>query len=55
VERTPNLWKDMHTLAGWPVRRVFALGRPPVNPDHLVRIPDLEEMPGPGDEGSPAS
>jgi hypothetical protein len=34
---------------------VFALGRPPVNPDHLVRIPDLEEMPGPGDEGSPAS
>jgi hypothetical protein len=55
VEGTPNLGKDMHTLAGWPVRRVFALGRPPVNPDHLVRIPDLEEMPGPGDEGSPAS
>ena len=55
VEATPDLGEDIHTLAGWPVRRLFALHRPPVNPDRLVRIPDLEEMPGPGDERSPAS
>ena len=42
-----DLGIDFNTLAGWPVRRVFALDRPGVDPERLVRIPDLAEMPGP--------
>ncbi len=29
VAREPDLGHDVHTLAGWPVRRIFAAGRPP--------------------------
>ena len=46
VAGEPNLGIDMHTLAGWPVRRVFAHGRPALAADRLVRIPDLEDMSG---------
>ena len=55
VDGRPDLGKDIHTLAGWAVRRIFALDRPPVHADFLVRIPDLDAMPGPEDEESPAS
>jgi hypothetical protein len=44
-----DLGSDLHTLAGWPVRRLFTMGRPPVQADRLVRIPDLQEMQGPLD------
>jgi Glycosyl transferase family 2/Methyltransferase domain len=49
AERAPDLGTDIHTLAGWPVRRIFTLRRPPMNQSHVVRIPDLEDMPGAGD------
>ena len=55
VEGRPDLGKDIHTLAGWTVPRIFALDRPPVHADFLVRIPDLDAMPGPEGEESPAS
>jgi hypothetical protein len=44
-----DVGSDLHTLAGWPVRRLFSMGRPPVQRERLVRIPDLEDMPGPVD------
>jgi len=50
VAREPDVGSDMHTLAGWPVRRLFELGRPRVREDGFVRIPDLEDMPA----GAPA-
>jgi len=50
VASEPDLGSDLHTLAGWPVRRLFAHGRPALADDRLIRIPDLEEMPG----GTPA-
>jgi len=50
VAREPDVGSDLHTLAGWPVRRLFAHGRPALADDRLVRIPDLEDMPG----GTPA-
>jgi Methyltransferase domain/Glycosyl transferase family 2 len=40
VARTPDVGSEVHTLAGWPVRRIYAMGRPPVAPGRLVRIPD---------------
>ncbi len=46
VARETDVGSEMHTLAGWPVRRLFALDRPQVDADKLVRIPDLEELPG---------
>jgi predicted O-methyltransferase YrrM len=52
VERAPDLGTDIHTLAGWPVRRIFTLGRPPMNQTHVVRIPDFEDMPGADDAAS---
>ena len=56
VAREPDLGTDVHTLAGWPVRRIYAAGRPPVGRSRLVRIPDLD---GTGGEevttGSPLS
>ena len=55
VDGRSDLGKDIHTLAGWAVRRIFALDRPSVNADFLVRIPDLDSMPGPEDEEPPAS
>ena len=48
VAREPDLGSELHTLAGWPVRRLFTLGRPPVSAERLVRIPDLDDQPGPG-------
>jgi hypothetical protein len=45
VDGQPDLGKDIHTLAGWPVRRIFTLGRSPVPTDLLVRIPDLDDLP----------
>jgi hypothetical protein len=53
VDGQRDLGQDIHTLAGWPVRRIFTLGRPPVSPDLLVRIPDLEALPGPESAGAP--
>ncbi len=46
VAREPDLGTDLHTLAGWPVRRLYAVGRPPVSQSHMVRIPDLDDMGG---------
>ncbi len=46
VAREPDLGHDVHTLAGWPVRRIYAADRPPVSRRHLVRIPDLDDMGG---------
>ena len=56
VAGEPDLGTDLHTLAGWPVRRLFAHGRPALAEDRLVRIPDLEDMPGgaPAEAASPA-
>jgi hypothetical protein len=54
VDREPDLGADVHTLAGWPVRRIFALGRPPMNQRYVVRIPDLEDMPGAADAAGEA-
>ena len=57
VAGEPDLGSDMHTLAGWPVRRLFSHGRPAPADDRLVRIPDLEDMPGGAraeEEASPA-
>lgn len=42
VAREPDLGTEVHTLAGWPVRRIYAAGRPTVSQSHLVRIPDLD-------------
>lgn len=50
VAAEPDLGSDRHTLAGWPVRRLFARESPSVSEDRLVRVPDLEDMPG----GAPA-
>ena len=50
VAAEPDLGSDRHTLAGWPVRRLFAGESPSASEDRLVRVPDLEEMPG----GAPA-
>ena len=55
VDGRPDLGKDIHTLAGWAVRRIFGHDRPPVDADFVVRIPDLDAMPGPEDEEPPAS
>jgi hypothetical protein len=44
VASRPDVGTDIHTLTGSPVRRVFALDRPRVDPERLVRIPDLEAM-----------
>jgi len=55
VDGRPDLGKDIHTLAGWAVRRIFTLDRPAVHADFVVRIPDLDAMPGAEDEESPAS
>ena len=41
VDGRPDLGKDIHTLAGWAVRWIFALERPRVNADFVVRTPDL--------------
>jgi len=46
VSQERDLGSEIHTLAGWPVRRVFAHERPPVPAEKLVRIPDLEDLPG---------
>jgi len=46
VAREPDLGTDVHTLAGWPVRRIYAAGRRPVSQRHMVRIPDLDDMGG---------
>jgi hypothetical protein len=54
VDGRPDLGKDIHTLAGWAVRRIYAHDRPRVNAELLVRIPDLDAMPGPEDEEPPA-
>lgn len=48
VAGQPDLGIEVHTLAGWPVRRIFAQPRPPMKLSHVVRIPDLEAMPGAG-------
>jgi hypothetical protein len=44
VNGRPDIGVGIHTLSGWPVRRVFAFERPPVGAERLVRIPDLEVM-----------
>ena len=53
VAGRPDLGTDIHALAGWPVRRLFGLDRPSVDPDLLVRIPDLDAMPGPEEASRP--
>ncbi len=54
VEREPDLGSEVHTLAGWPVRRLFTLTRPTVTAEQLVRIPDLEDLPGGSRAGAPS-
>jgi len=46
VASEPDLGSDLHTLAGWPVRRLFAHDRTAPAEYRLVRIPNLEDMPG---------
>jgi len=48
VARHEDLGFDTHTLAGWPVRRLFTMPGPVADLGNLVRIPDLEDMPGGG-------
>jgi hypothetical protein len=44
VAREPDLGSEIHTLAGWPVRRLFAMPRHAGTLDDLVAVPDREEL-----------
>jgi Glycosyl transferase family 2/Methyltransferase domain len=47
VAGEPDLGLELHTLAGWAVRRLFSLGGPTAATERqLVRIPDLAAVPG---------
>jgi hypothetical protein len=44
VARQPDVGSERHTLAGVPVRRLYAAPPPAVEPSDLVRIPGSDEL-----------
>lgn len=44
VARNGDVECEIHTLGGWPVRRLYLVPQPSLAPEHALAIPSLEEL-----------